>query len=51
MVTVEALHALCVARLARYKRPVAIELLDELPKNHIGKIASPLRAQARRAQR
>jgi long-chain acyl-CoA synthetase len=36
--TAEDLHALCAERLARYKRPVAIELHDALPKNAIGKI-------------
>jgi acyl-CoA synthetase (AMP-forming)/AMP-acid ligase II len=40
-VTVEELEALCAERLANYKRPVAIELLDELPKNHVGKIDKP----------
>ena len=40
-VTVEELEALCAERLAKYKRPVAIELLDELPKNHVGKIDKP----------
>jgi acyl-CoA synthetase (AMP-forming)/AMP-acid ligase II len=46
-VTVEELEALCAERLAKYKRPVAIELLDELPKNHVGKIDKPaLREEA-----
>jgi long-chain acyl-CoA synthetase len=40
-VTVEELEALCAERLAKYKRPVAIEVLDELPKNAIGKIDKP----------
>ncbi|HUI36530.1 MAG TPA: AMP-binding protein [Gaiellaceae bacterium] len=40
-VTVEELEALCAERLAKYKRPVAIEVLDELPKNHVGKIDKP----------
>ncbi|MDA0159890.1 AMP-binding protein [Solirubrobacter ginsenosidimutans] len=35
------LHDLCVERLARYKRPVAIELLETLPKNAVGKIDKP----------
>jgi long-chain acyl-CoA synthetase len=39
--TVEALDELCAERLAKYKRPVAIELLDELPKNAVGKIDKP----------
>ena len=46
-VTVEELEVLCAERLAKYKRPVAIELLDELPKNHVGKIDKPaLRKEA-----
>ena len=40
-VTVEELAALCAERLAKYKCPVAIELLEELPKNHVGKIDKP----------
>jgi long-chain acyl-CoA synthetase len=46
-VTVEELHALCAERLAKYKRPVLIEVLDQLPKNPVGKIDKPaLRALA-----
>ena len=46
-VTVEELEALCAERLAKYKRPVAIEILDEIPKNHVGKIDKPaLRKEA-----
>jgi long-chain acyl-CoA synthetase len=45
--TAEQLHALCAERLAKYKRPVAIELHDALPKNPIGKIDKPtLRARS-----
>ena len=48
-VTVEELEALCAERLAKYKRPVAIEILAELPKNAIGKIDKPaLRELAQR---
>jgi long-chain acyl-CoA synthetase len=48
-VTVQELEALCAERLAKYKRPVAIEILGELPKNPIGKIDKPaLRELARR---
>ena len=48
-VTVEQLEALCAERLAKYKRPVAIEILGELPKNALGKIDKPaLRELARR---
>ena len=39
--TVEALDALCAERLAKYKRPVSIELVEELPKNAVGKIDKP----------
>jgi acyl-CoA synthetase (AMP-forming)/AMP-acid ligase II len=46
-VTRDDLHELCEARLAKYKRPVAIELLDALPKNPVGKLDKPaLRARA-----
>jgi long-chain acyl-CoA synthetase len=48
-VELEELEALCAERLAKYKRPVAIEILGELPKNAIGKIDKPaLRELARR---
>jgi long-chain acyl-CoA synthetase len=48
-VTVEQLEALCAERLAKYKRPVAIEILGELPKNAVGKIDKPaLRELAQR---
>jgi long-chain acyl-CoA synthetase len=40
-VTVEELHALCAERLAEYKRPVLIEVLEALPKNAVGKIDKP----------
>jgi long-chain acyl-CoA synthetase len=40
-VTVEELQALCAGRLAKYKRPVAIEVLEELPKTAVGKIDKP----------
>ncbi len=40
-VTVEELHELCAAQLAKYKLPVLIEFLDELPKNPVGKIDKP----------
>jgi acyl-CoA synthetase (AMP-forming)/AMP-acid ligase II len=40
-VTVDELHALCADRLAKYKRPVLIEVLDELPKNPVGKLDKP----------
>ena len=46
-VTVDELHALCAERLAKVKRPVLIEVLDELPKNPVGKLDKPaLRALA-----
>jgi acyl-CoA synthetase (AMP-forming)/AMP-acid ligase II len=40
-IAVEELEALCAEQLAKYKRPVAIEILDGLPKNAIGKIDKP----------
>jgi acyl-CoA synthetase (AMP-forming)/AMP-acid ligase II len=41
------LAAVCERELAKYKRPVAIEVLEELPKNAVGKIDKPaLRARA-----
>jgi acyl-CoA synthetase (AMP-forming)/AMP-acid ligase II len=47
-VCVEDLQALCAERLARYKRPTLVEVLDELPKNAVGKIDKPsLRRRAR----
>jgi long-chain acyl-CoA synthetase len=47
-ITVEDLHGVCRERLAKYKRPVLIEIVDELPKNPVGKIDKPaLRALAR----
>ncbi len=39
--TPEALAERCREELARYKQPVAIELLPELPKNPVGKIDKP----------
>ena len=46
-VAVEALHELCAGRLARYKWPALIVVLEELPKNAVGKIDKPaLRARA-----
>jgi long-chain acyl-CoA synthetase len=48
-VTVDELEAVCAGRLAKYKWPVAIGFLGELPKNAIGKIDKPaLRELARR---
>jgi acyl-CoA synthetase (AMP-forming)/AMP-acid ligase II len=40
-VTVDELHELCASQLATYQLPVLIELLDELPKNPVGKIDKP----------
>jgi acyl-CoA synthetase (AMP-forming)/AMP-acid ligase II len=46
-VTRDVLHEICAEQLAKYKRPVAIEVLDELPKNPVGKLDKPaLRALA-----
>lgn len=41
----EALHALCARKLAGYKRPTSITLMDAIPKNAVGKTdKAPLRA-------
>ncbi|UTI62353.1 AMP-binding protein [Paraconexibacter antarcticus] len=40
-VTVDELHELCRDKLAKYKLPVEIHILDELPKNPVGKIDKP----------
>ena len=41
----DALHALCARSLAGYKRPTSIVVLDDIPKNPIGKTdKAPLRA-------
>ena len=41
----EALHALCARRLAKYKRPTSIVVVDAIPKNPVGKMnKAPLRA-------
>ncbi len=39
MVDLDALHARCAASLSGYKRPIAIHVLDALPRNAVGKIA------------
>ncbi len=39
--TADDLAERCSEHLARYKQPVAIELVDELPKNPVGKIDKP----------
>jgi acyl-CoA synthetase (AMP-forming)/AMP-acid ligase II len=41
----QALHALCAAKLAGYKRPTTITITDSIPKNAVGKTdKAPLRA-------
>jgi long-chain acyl-CoA synthetase len=41
----DVLHALCVRKLAGYKRPTSISVMDAIPKNAVGKTAkAPLRA-------
>jgi long-chain acyl-CoA synthetase len=41
----EALHALCARKLAGYKRPASITVLEAIPKNAVGKTdKGPLRA-------
>jgi acyl-coenzyme A synthetase/AMP-(fatty) acid ligase len=41
--SVDELHRRCVDALARYTRPRAIFVLDELPKNAVGKISKQAR--------
>jgi long-chain acyl-CoA synthetase len=46
VVDLEALEARCAANLSGYKRPIAIHVLDALPRNAVGKVTKPaLRAQ------
>jgi acyl-CoA synthetase (AMP-forming)/AMP-acid ligase II len=41
----EVLHALCARKLAGYKRPTSITMMDAIPKNPVGKTdKAPLRA-------
>jgi long-chain acyl-CoA synthetase len=41
----EALHALCARKLAGFKRPTSITVMDAIPKNAVGKTdKAPLRA-------
>jgi long-chain acyl-CoA synthetase len=41
----DALHALCARSLAGYKRPTSIVVLDNIPKNPVGKTdKAPIRA-------
>jgi long-chain acyl-CoA synthetase len=40
-VSVDELYDVCAERLAKYKRPVTIEVLETLPKNAVGKIDKP----------
>jgi acyl-CoA synthetase (AMP-forming)/AMP-acid ligase II len=39
--TVRDLAALCESHLARYKRPVEIEIIAAIPKNPVGKLDKP----------
>jgi long-chain acyl-CoA synthetase len=44
-INIEALQALCARKLAGYKRPTSITVLQTIPKNAVGKTdKSPLRA-------
>ena len=36
-ISIEELHEHCAANLAKYKRPVSIELLSQLPKTTVNK--------------
>ena len=45
IINLEALHALCARKLAGYKRPTSITLVQAIPKNAVGKTdKAPLRA-------
>lgn len=47
-ISAEALDAHCLARIARFKRPKRYVFVDELPKNHYGKVLkTDLRARLR----
>ena len=48
--SVSELHAWCTERLAKAKRPVAISLLDELPRTSVGKIRKFLLTERAAAQ-
>jgi acyl-CoA synthetase (AMP-forming)/AMP-acid ligase II len=39
VVDLDALHARCASSLSGYKRPIAIHVVDALPRNAVGKIA------------
>ena len=41
VVDLEALDARCAANLSGYKRPIAIHVLDALPRNAVGKVTKP----------
>jgi long-chain acyl-CoA synthetase len=44
-INLEALHNICARKLAGYKRPTAITVMDAIPKNAVGKTnKAPLRA-------
>jgi long-chain acyl-CoA synthetase len=44
-INVEALHRICASKLAGYKRPTSITVMDAIPKNPVGKTdKAPLRA-------
>jgi long-chain acyl-CoA synthetase len=44
-INVEALHNICARKLAGYKRPTSITVMDAIPKNAVGKTdKAPLRA-------
>lgn len=36
--TIEAIEAACADRLHKWKRPKAVQLVDSLPKNTMGKV-------------
>jgi acyl-CoA synthetase (AMP-forming)/AMP-acid ligase II len=49
-VDLEALQARCAENLSGYKRPVAIHVLDALPRNAVGKVTKPVLRDQHHAQ-
>ena len=50
VVDLEALEARCAANLSGYKRPIAIHVLDALPRNAVGKVTKPALREQHSAQ-
>jgi acyl-CoA synthetase (AMP-forming)/AMP-acid ligase II len=50
VVNLEALEARCAANLSGYKRPIAIHVVDALPRNAVGKVTKPALRDLHHAQ-